>query len=41
VIWRPGKLIHPDEHLPLAARFDAEIVEEDDYRWVRVGIQRR
>ena len=41
VIWRPGERIHPDEHLPLAARFDTEIVEEEGYRWVRVGIQRR
>jgi SAM-dependent methyltransferase len=41
VIWRPGERIHPDERLPLAARVEGEIVEEDGYRWVRVGILRR
>jgi hypothetical protein len=40
VMWRPGKRIHADEHLPLAGRFAADVVEEDGYRWVRVGIQR-
>ena len=41
VIWRPGERIYPDEHLDLAERIETEIVDEDGYRWVRVGILRR
>ena len=41
VIWRPGERLYPDEHLDFAERIDTEIVDEDGYRWVRVGILRR
>ena len=40
VIWNPERRIHPDEELALAAETSAELVEEEGYTWVRVGIRR-
>ena len=33
--------IYPDERLPLAAGVEPELVDEEGYTWVRVGIRRR
>jgi SAM-dependent methyltransferase len=40
VIWNSETRINPDERLPLADDFEAELVDEDGYTWVRVGIRR-
>lgn len=41
VIWNRDKRIYPDERLPLAASVEAELVDDEGYTWVRVGIRRR
>jgi SAM-dependent methyltransferase len=41
VIWNRETRIYPDEHLTLAERIDPELVDEEGYRWVRVGFRRR
>ena len=41
VIWNRETRIYPDERLPLAASVEADLVDEEGYTWVRVGIRRR
>lgn len=41
VIWSPSRRIVPQDELELAAEIVAETVEEEGYRWNRVGIRRR
>jgi hypothetical protein len=40
VIWNRETTIYPDERLPLAAVVEPELVDEEGYTWVRVGIRR-
>ena len=41
VIWNRETRIYPDERLPLATGVEADLVDEEGYTWVRVGIRRR
>ena len=41
VIWNRESRIYPDERLPPAAGVEPELVDEEGYTWVRVGVRRR